>query len=57
MFVGTIKKDVAKALNELIKEGTVNNLVEQMVQKLIENTSIVYDIETKSIIVKFTKEI
>jgi len=56
MFTGTIKKDVTKAMQELIAEGTVNQLVSQIVEKLVNNTSLTYDPKTKSVILKFKKE-
>ena len=56
MFTGTIKKDVTKAMQELIAEGTVNQLVTQIIEKLVNNTSLTYDPETRSVILKFKKE-
>lgn len=56
MFVGAIKKDVTKALQELISEGMVNQLVTQIVEKLVKNTEVAYNMDTQELVVRFKKE-
>ena len=56
MFVGTIKKDVTKALQELISEGMVNQLITQIVEKLVKNTEVAYNMDTQELVVRFKKE-
>jgi len=56
MFVGAIKKDVTKALQELIAEGMVNQLITQIVEKLVKNTEVVYNMDTQELVVRFKKD-
>jgi len=56
MFVGAIKKDVTKALQELISEGMVNQLITQIVEKLVKNTEVVYNMDTQELVVRFKKD-
>lgn len=53
MLVGKIKKEIRKAIAELIQEG----IVAEIVNEAIKNTEIAFDPKSKEIRVRFKKEI
>ena len=57
MLVGKIKKEITKAMTELVQEGLITSLIHSALKDLIEHSEVGYDLSTKSITIKYKKDI